>query len=234
MSEPIGDRLRAPGPKRMLALDGGGTRGIVSIAFLEEMERTLQSKLGRGDDFVLSDYFDMIGGTSVGSILATLLALGWRVNKIRERFESWAPRIFVPSAMGLISPRFDARRLRGFIQSEVFDWPLKSEKLKTGLCIVAKRLDTGSVWVLNNNPKGPYFDGRPAVGNKPARIGNGDYKLVDIIRASTAAPSYFSPSRIRIFEGPDAGLFVDGAVSPHNNPALQLLMLAGIKGYNLN
>ncbi len=234
MGEHLRNRFRSKAPKRMLALDGGGVRGIVSIAFLEEIERTLQKKLGRDDNFVLADYFDMIGGTSVGSMLATLLALGWRVSEIRKRFEKWAPRIFVPSAWGWLSPRFDARRLRGFVQSEVFDWPLKSERLKTGLCVVAKRLDTGSVWVLNNNPDGPFFAGHPAEGNTPARIGNGDYKLVDIIRASTAAPSYFSPTKIRIFAGPEAGLFVDGGVSPHNNPALQMLMLAGVKGYNLN
>jgi hypothetical protein len=237
MGEHLLERMRAPGPKRMLALDGGGTRGIISIAFLEDIERTLQTKLGRGDDFVLAEYFDMIGGTSVGSILATLLALGWRVEKIRDRFEKWAPQIFSHARRiigGTLVPHYDARVLRGFIQSEVLDWPLKSEKLKTGLCIVTKRVDTGSVWVFTNNPSGPFFKSHAAEEGRPKTVGIGDYKLLDIIRASTAAPSFFSPSKIRIYDGPEEGLFVDGGVSPHNNPALQMVMLAGLKGYNLN
>jgi hypothetical protein len=68
--------------------------------------------------------------------------------------------------------------------------------------------------------------------------GNGDYRLLDLIRASTAAPKYFSPMDIGIFDGEMedtdglTGTFVDGAVSPHNCPALQLFMMAGISGYN--
>jgi patatin-like phospholipase/acyl hydrolase len=84
MTTHIAARLHRPGPKRILALDGGGTRGVITLAFLAEIEATLQTKLGRGDEFVLADYFDMIGGTSVGSILATMLALGWRVETIEE------------------------------------------------------------------------------------------------------------------------------------------------------
>lgn len=234
----IARRFAAPGPKRILSLDGGGTRGIVSLAFLAEIEETLRKKLGRGDDFVLSDYFDLIGGTSVGSMFATLLAAGKKVAYVRELFESWAPRIFEKQSMGFFSPMFDARVLRGLVQTEVLDWPMKSDKLKTGLCIVAKRVDTGSVWPVVNNPFDPYFLPRPPQGNRPARIGNGDYRLLDLIRASTAAPRYFSPKEIRIHEGvdefgnPGGGRFVDGAVSPHNNPALQLFMMAGMSGYN--
>jgi len=232
LTTPIARRLAADGPKRILALDGGGTRGIVTLTFLEEIEKALRTKL-KQPDLVLADYFDLIGGTSVGAMIATLLALGKDVAYVRTKFESWAPRVFEPTALGWLSPRYDARRLRGVVQSEVYDWPMRSDKLKTGLCIVSKRLDTGSVWAVTNNPGHPYFEGRPAQGNNPKRIGNGDFKLLDLIRASTAAPSYFSPTHISIFEGPDHGLFVDGGVSPHNNPALKMLMFAGISGYNL-
>jgi len=47
MTEAASPRLHAPGPKRILALDGGGTRGIVAIAFLEEIERQLADATGR-------------------------------------------------------------------------------------------------------------------------------------------------------------------------------------------
>jgi predicted acylesterase/phospholipase RssA len=234
----IARRFAAPGPKRILSLDGGGTRGVISLMFLAEIEAVLRDKLKK-PDLVLSDYFDLIGGTSVGSMIATLLAAGGEVEPIRKVFEEGAPRIFEPKSHGLVTPMFDARVLRGLVQAEVFDWPLKSQNLKTGLCIVTKRVDTGSVWPVINNPADPYFLPRPGRGNNPARLGNGDYKLLDLIRASTAAPRYFSPKEIHIFEGvgdtgdPRDGRFVDGAVSPFNNPALQLFMMAGISGYNL-
>ena len=79
MSEKIRKRLEQPGPKRMLALSGGGTRGIVTIAFLEEIERILAERTGAGDDFRLSQYFDLIGGTSVGALIGIQLALGHSV-----------------------------------------------------------------------------------------------------------------------------------------------------------
>ena len=238
MAQHIADRLHAEGPKRILALDGGGTRGIVTIAFLERIEELLRRRFDN-PKLVLSDYFDLIGGTSVGSMLATLLAMGKEVAYIREKFESWAPRIFARKGDGVVYHVFDARVLRGSVQSEVLDRRMSSPDLKTGLCIVTKRIDTGSVWPVINNPLDQYFLGRPGIGNEAPRKGNGDYKLLDIIRASTAAPKYFSPMDIGIFEGEmedTDGLvvtFVDGAVSPHNCPALQLFMMAGISGYNL-
>src|SRR4029078_12458590 len=59
------------------------------------------------------------------------------------------------------------------------------------------------------------------------------YLLANLVRASTAAPTYFEPESIRITEG-DAGLFVDGGVSPHHKPALALFMMARLAAYGLN
>ena len=57
------------------------------------------------------------------------------------------------------------------------------------------------------------------------------------MRASTAAPDYFEPERITVAQLPDHppvyGDFVDGGVSPFNNPALQAFMYATIGGYQL-
>src|SRR5262245_31631659 len=60
-------------PKRILSLDGGGVKGIITIAFLEKIEEILKKRSCRGDNFRLSDYFDLVGGTSVGALLATLI-----------------------------------------------------------------------------------------------------------------------------------------------------------------
>lgn len=234
MSEAIARRLHDGGRKRMLALDGGGTRGIITIAFLRQMEAVLQKKLGRGDDFVLADYFDLIGGTSVGSILATLLALGWRMERIEDTFVGWAPEIFRSRwVRNPDAPRFNASALSAKIRSVVDKEQLRSEQLKTGLCIVCKRADTGSVWPLINNPAARYWEGSGDV------IGNGEYLLHDLIRASTAAPTYFHPVKFEVFRSPGAnqkrfeGRFIDGAVSPHNSPAMLMFMMASLRGYNL-
>ena len=66
---------------------------------------------------------------------------------------------------------------------------LGDSALQTGLLIVTKRLDTGSVWPVGNNPRGRYFS---APAGSP-RIPNADYPLWKLVRASTAAPSYFDP-----------------------------------------
>ena len=65
------DRLTAPGPKRMLALDGGGIRGALTLGFLERMEGILRRRHLK-PDLRLSDYFDLIGGTSTGAIIDTV------------------------------------------------------------------------------------------------------------------------------------------------------------------
>jgi hypothetical protein len=99
--------------------------------------------------------------------------------------------------------------------------------LRSGLGIVAKRLDTGSLWLFHNHPRGRYFG--PAPGDADA-IPNRDLALATLIRASTAAPSYFAPEMIEVARG-SSGAFVDGAVSAHGNPALLMLMLATLEGY---
>ena len=164
MTTAIASRLFAPGPKRILALDGGGTRGIVSIAFLEQIERVLaerfvaQGLCQTAADFRLSQYFDLIGGTSVGSMLATRLALGHSVSELKTQFEPMAKKIFKAVSWGMRRSVFDSGPLTSSIKAFVGDETLNSEKLKTGLCIVMKRMDTGSVWPITNNPAARYWD----------------------------------------------------------------------------
>jgi uncharacterized protein len=52
------ERLIAPGPKRILALDGGGIRGVVTLGFLARIEALLRDRFGR-PDMALADYFDL-------------------------------------------------------------------------------------------------------------------------------------------------------------------------------
>jgi hypothetical protein len=93
--------------------------------------------------------------------------------------------------------------------------------------IVTKRLDSSSTWVIHNNPQGKFFN---AAGSGSRYSGNQGFLLRQVIHASAAAPHYFEPERLRLAEELE-GAFVDGGVSPYNNPALQLLLLATLEGY---
>lgn len=71
------------GPYKLLALDGGGIRGMITLEVLAKIEATLRFALGSDESFVLADYFDYIAGTSTGAIIATALSLGMSVAKIQ-------------------------------------------------------------------------------------------------------------------------------------------------------
>jgi hypothetical protein len=178
----------------------------------------------------------LIAGTSTGAIIAATLALGWRVNDIATKYFELGERVFQRSLLrqGLVRARYDESRLIAELKKVYGDnTTLGSRNLVTGLLIVIKRLDTSSPWPVSNNPNGKYFMSRPG-----GTIGNGDYLLWQAVRASTAAPDYFTPERITIAaipgHTPIYGDFVDGGVSPFNNPALQALMYATLGGYHIN
>ncbi|MBI3439668.1 MAG: patatin-like phospholipase family protein, partial [Proteobacteria bacterium] len=71
MGEHLRARFRQPGPKRILALDGGGARGLLTLGVLQKLEDELGRRSGKPGTFRLAHYFDLIGGTSTGSIIAT-------------------------------------------------------------------------------------------------------------------------------------------------------------------
>jgi len=236
MKRSLDDHLFGPGPKRILALDGGGVRGALTLSYLERMETLLRERLGGGEDFRLSDYFDLIGGTSTGSIIATGLALGFPVRKLQELYRALANSVFEkpPFRFGVLVPKFGRQPLIDALTTQFGERTLGSEDLKTGLMIMTKRLDTGSPWPLHNNPRGRYYDERP----KSAALANRHFLLSQVVRASTAAPHYFEPERLQIATDKAGryvdGAFVDGGVSPFNNPSLQLLLMATLGGYKLN
>ncbi len=223
---PLVERLRAPGPKRILSLDGGGIRGLITLGYLGEIERILRARYRR-EDLVLSDYFDLIGGTSTGAIIAAALALGWSVERVSSMYISLANDIFQPkrSVLGplarLVGAKFDAKPLEKILKREIGNMRLDSEDLRTGLVVITKRADTASVWQLTNVPDHRFYEM------------NRHMKVWEILRASSAAPTYFAPQRIKDVGDGESGVFVDGAVSMHSNPALQMLMIANLEGFGL-
>jgi hypothetical protein len=231
----LDDHLFGTAPKRILALDGGGVRGALTLEYLARMETILRAEAGNDPDFRLSDYFDLIGGTSTGSIIATGLALGFSVSKLQDLYRTLAMHVFEtpPYRFGVLIPKFARAPLVAALQTHFGDRILGSPDLRTGLMIMTKRLDTASPWPVHNNPRGRYFGERPG----STALANKHFLLWQIVRASTAAPHYFEPERLHVATDTAGryvdGAFVDGGVSPFNNPALQLLMLATFEGYGL-
>jgi len=232
MSRTLDEHLSGSGPKRILALDGGGIRGVLTLAYLQRMEDLLRARHGDDPDFRLADYFDLIGGTSTGAIIAAGLALGHSVAHIRAVYETLGKRVFraAPWRLGVFGAKFPAETLEECLVAEFGDVALGDERIRTGLAIIAKRFDTGSPWILHNNPRGRYFE--PSAFD-PEAVPNRDLRLRDLVRASAAAPYYFEPERIRIAAAQD-GAFVDGGVSPFNNPAMLLFVVASVPAYGFS
>ena len=222
-------------PKRILSLDGGGIRGILTLEYLGAIEDILRSRTHR-PDLVLSDYFDLIGGTSTGAIIAATLACGMPVARIKQVYRDLGASVFEKSYLqqwrlgrkvaGLISPKFPGRRVQVALDQELgATTTLDSPLVRTGLMIMTKRLDTGSPWPLHNHPRAQYS------------AQDGKLFLTQVVRASSAAPTYFEPQKITISSrdgSSTVAAFVDGGVSPFNDPALQLLMLAALDGHGFH
>jgi hypothetical protein len=235
------EHFAAVAPKRILALDGGGVRGILSLGFLHRIEQILRERHGNDPHFRLSHYFDLIAGTSTGSILAALLAQGQSVAEITTLYLQLADQVFSrrwwDPRTGILRPRYNPHSLATFLRHKLGpDCRIgDQELLKTGLLVMCKRMDSGSPWPISNNPRGRFFHPRPG----QATIANRDYTLWQVVRASTAAPTFFRPEPIPLSVAPQptqkplCGQFIDGGVSPHKNPSLQAYWLTTLRGYGL-
>ena len=214
-------------PRKLLALDGGGIRGLLSIEILARIEVLLREALGKGEDFVLADYFDYVAGTSTGAIIATCVSWGMSVNEIRTFYEKSGANIFdKASVLRRYRYRYQDENLMRLLQ-DVFgkDTTLGTDKLRTLLMIVLRNATTDSPWPVSNNPHAKYNDQARADCNLKL-------PLWQLVRASTAAPVYFPPELVRV--GTTEFIFVDGGITMYNNPAFHLFLMATVETFNLN
>lgn len=217
-------RFEKSGPKRILALDGGGVRGLLTVGILSQLEEQLRKRSGR-NDYRLCEYFDLIGGTSTGSIIATGLALGMSVAEISALYQNVIPKVFKRfwfQGMGLLAPMFVSGPLTQALRKEFGGRTLASEDLQCGLAIHCKRIDTGSAWILVNHPGWTYYST------------NADFRLRDIVQASAAAPHFFKGVLLRLpVHGgkPTSAFVIDGGVGGYNNPAMELALAATDPAY---
>jgi len=220
-------RLVAQGPRKLLAIDGGGIRGLIALGVLAEIERLLRAQSGADDAFVLADYFDYTAGTSTGALIAASLALGFSVERVQRLYTMHAGAIFHPARLReRLRNRYSSDALAALLQEEYgADTELGSTRLRTLLLLMLRNASTNSPWPVSNNPD--------ALFNQPDLPDcNLRFPLWQLVRASTAAPMFFPPEVIDV--GGREHVFVDGGLTPYNNPAFQLFLMATAEPYRLN
>ncbi|MGA3195976.1 MAG: patatin-like phospholipase family protein [Terriglobales bacterium] len=210
--------------RRLLSIDGGGLCGLIPAQVLMLMEQQLDALTG--DPQPLCNRFDLIGGTSTGAILAAGLALGMKAVDLRNFYLTFGPDIFnkVP-----LPVEFWHKYPSGPIENHLKDvlgetTTLGDARLRTMIMLVAKNATLGNDWFFSNNPGNQFFNS------------NKDIPLWHIVRASSAAPTYFPPHAFDIPDSngkPQTYEFIDGGVSSYNNPSLQVFLEATVPEYGI-
>ena len=216
---------------RILALDGGGVRGVLSAQILQKMETYLNSR--EETPLPLGQRFDLIAGTSVGAILGLSLAMG---RSAAETLEYWAgggkdkdgkggkvQEIFGHPKSRLKWLFFCSKHDASALEEALKSWfcnkklcDLGHEKGTTHVLVTATALAKPSLrtWKSPSDPR--YAD-------------RAKQQLADVARASAAAPTFFPPQQKELFDPPN----VDGGLCA-NNPAVIAIVEALGRRYELD
>ena len=206
--------MNDPRPVRILAVDGGGIRGIVPATVLVELQRRLPRPI--------VEYFDVVAGTSTGGLVASAVCAPgpsggprYTPQQILEFYVRDCRQIFhrslgwvVESLGGLRRPKYPAHGIEAFLEDRFDDTELR-QALKP-LVMVSYDLTQRAPWVFSS----------VLAADEASR----NYLLRDACRASTAAPTYFPAATARSLAG-DARELVDGGVCA-NDPVLAAFVVA--------
>lgn len=236
----VSKRLIADAPKKILSCDGGGILGLISVEILAQLESQLRAHY-KNDQLVLADYFDFVCGTSTGAIIATCVSAGMSMDAIRAFYVNSGNDMFTKAAW--------YKRLRYNYIDEPLANKLKQElnkalgyqvndplatlgdpALRTLLMMVVRNHSTDSPWPISNNPLAKY-------NQRDRKDCNLNLPLWNLVRASTAAPTFFPPETVVFAPGtPDEYefVFVDGGVTTYNNPAFLAYQMVTSAPYNIN
>jgi patatin-like phospholipase/acyl hydrolase len=199
-------------------------RGLISIEVLAKVEKELRRLTGK-PSLVLADFFDYVGGTSCGAIIAALIAMGKSTDDIRTFFVESCPDMFLKARLWeRWHSKFRNDALSARLREIFGDVKLGSDRLQTLLMLVLSNASTNSPWPVCNNPAAKYNDRLQPDSNL-------ELPLWQLVRASTAAPTYFPPELIHV--GTRPFVFVDGAMTMYHNPAFQLFLMATADVYRL-
>lgn len=191
---------------KILSLNGGGVRGLYSIAVLAEIERVLADKT-QNDKLSIGSYFDLIAGTSIGGILALGLADGKRARDLEKGFREHAKKIFPIQGKFkkfwnlLFHHQYDGNSINQAITSILGE----NRKIRN----LQRRVLIPTVCITTGKPQ--FFK----TCHNPRFTRDDKLDLVDVARATSAAPTYFSPYFIETL----SNHYVDGGLIA-NNPSL--------------
>ena len=181
---------------RILALDGGGSKGVYSLGVLLAFEKLTNVKL--------SKCFDLIYGTSTGAIIAALIALGWHIEEIIELYLS-----LIPDIMGVGHRSSRSRKLAKH-----------AHRIFGGAKFDAFQVDVGIVAMHHGDAKPMIFKSsiQEAHGADSTYEPGFGCKIADAILASCAAFPFFKPVTVETVNQGNPELMDGGFVG--NNPAL--------------
>ncbi|NEO52226.1 MAG: patatin [Okeania sp. SIO3B5] len=226
---------------KILCLDGGGIRGVLSAKLLQEVETTVREKKGQE----LHEYFNLISGTSTGSILAAGVVCQMKakdmidiyleegknifLESVRQQRNSFRPSTIMRKMMGsyaLYPHEQGEQGLAKILQKKLIHQELGSAKISeiTRPHILIPAYDVYSrntTWFTNNPPNaGLWYD---------------NIELWKICTASASAPTFFPPYELPYNEEENLP-YIDGGVSA-NNPVLvaiaHALLIEKNNGLNL-
>ena len=180
----------------ILALDGGGTRGIYSAKLLAQVEDAY--------DVRIRDFFDLIAGTSTGAIIAGAAVSGIPMEEIVQLFESEAPDIFRKKwyRNQLLFSKYSNDKLAEIIAHHIPATPLSD--IATPLMITCSEITKSELHIFRSR----YFEEMSELD-----YSEGDVCLREAIVASCAAPTFFAPRKIKKHLLSDGGLWA-------NNPSI--------------
>ena len=219
------DPTAQDGAFNILSLDGGGTRGVYSAQVLACIEQVTGAPA--------RELFDLIAGTSTGSIIAGAAAVGIPMCEVVQLFEDESQRIFRRRWLGSfhVRSKYPRRSLEQVIRGCVSDLTLG--QISTPLMIMGSDISTGGVHVFKSAY--PKALGEPYVRDS-------DVALSDAILASCAAPTYFDPVPVGEFLLADGGLWANNpsimalteAVSKFNSTVEEVRILSIGTGHSVN
>lgn len=183
-------------PYRILSLDGGGAKGFYSLGVLAEIEGMIGCRL--------HERFDLVFGTSTGSIIGSMIALGMSVDEIHDLYKE-----FVPAIMRLKKPNEKSAKLAE-LAKEIFK-DAKFDDVKTSVGVVTTK------WVIE---RPMIFKGsvEQAHGRKGTFQPGFGVSIGDAVQASCSAFPFFAPKTVVTGAGDEVKL-VDGGYCA-NNPTL--------------
>ncbi|HMG67495.1 MAG TPA: patatin-like phospholipase family protein [Chitinophagaceae bacterium] len=199
---------------RILSIDGGGIRGIIPGTILAEFEKILQRHSNSTKK--IGDYFDMIAGTSTGGILACIYLMPGddgnakysaqdAVNLYIKNGHTIFARSFVQkvgSLGGISHQKYSQDQLYKLLTTYFGDVTL-DKVIKPSLITSYEITDRKAVFFTSADARADPMD---------------NFYVRDVARATSAAPTYFSPAHIKSMNGQSFAL-IDGGVFA-NNPAL--------------